>query len=87
MAYIVKSPVKGYRGVSAGVVFVDGVGKTENAWVADWLKNRGYSVSEETEDVSVEDIPKSGNSAKKGSSKKAGPKESAETEEGSKKDA
>ncbi|MGE5494609.1 MAG: hypothetical protein ACM3S4_04840 [Burkholderiales bacterium] len=45
--YIVKSPVEGYSGISAGVQFKDGVGKTDNKRAAEWLASKGYKVTEE----------------------------------------
>lgn len=45
--YIVKSPVDGYNGMSAGVQFKDGVGITQNANSAEWLKKKGYSVKKD----------------------------------------
>lgn len=45
--FIVKSPVEGYGGISAGVQFKDGVGETDNKNVADWFKSKGYEVTEE----------------------------------------
>lgn len=47
MTYIVKSPVEGFNGLSAGVQFTGGVGKTSNENAADWLKSHGYQVTEE----------------------------------------
>jgi hypothetical protein len=50
MPYIVKSPVEGYSGISAGVQFKDGVGQTANTAAADWLKSHGYEVAEKQAD-------------------------------------
>ena len=47
MVYIVKSPVEGYKGSSAGVEFVNGIGKTDDPRVAEWLEKKGYSVTKE----------------------------------------
>ena len=44
--YIVKSPVEGYSGISAGVQFKDGVGTTDNPNAAAWLRSKGYEVAE-----------------------------------------
>lgn len=50
MKYAIKSPVEGYAGISAGVRFKDGVGVTDNPKAADWLKSKGYEVTEEKPD-------------------------------------
>ena len=41
---------KSYTGVTAGVAFVDGEGKTDNQWKADWFLENGYKVEEIKED-------------------------------------
>ena len=40
----IKSPVKGYSGITAGVAFLDGVGQTTNAYLIRWFKEHGYTV-------------------------------------------
>lgn len=47
---IIKSPNPQYTGVSASLPFVKGEAKTEDPWLIDWFKNRGYEVVEEKED-------------------------------------
>ena len=42
---------KGYTGVTAGVAFVDGEGKTDSQWIADWFLENGYEVEKLKEDV------------------------------------
>ncbi len=44
------SPNKGYCGISATVVFVNGVGETENEHLIRWFKEKGYEVKEEKEE-------------------------------------
>jgi arsenate reductase-like glutaredoxin family protein len=44
---IIKSPNSKYNGVSASLPFVNGEAKTENKWLIEWFKNRGYEVTEE----------------------------------------
>jgi hypothetical protein len=41
------SPNKQYTGISAGVVFSQGVGETTNEYLIDWFKKRGYDVEED----------------------------------------
>ena len=47
MGYIVRSPVRNYSGVTAGVQFSNGVGRTDDPYVADWMREKGYEVSKE----------------------------------------
>ena len=42
---------KGYTGVTAGVAFVNGEGKTDSQWIADWFLENGYEVEKLKEDV------------------------------------
>lgn len=41
------APNKQYSGLSAGVVFVNGVGETDKVPVLDWFREHGYQVEEE----------------------------------------
>lgn len=41
------SPNKQYTGISAGIVFSQGVGETTNEYLIDWFKKRGYDVEED----------------------------------------
>lgn len=43
----IQAPVKGYTGIIAGIPFVNGIGETENKWVIQWFKRKGYKVIEE----------------------------------------
>ena len=54
------APNKGYAGKIAGVSFVNGEGKTENEWLIQWFKNKGYKVVEEKklEDLTVSELRK-----------------------------
>jgi hypothetical protein len=45
--YIVKSPVDNYNGISASVQFSNGVGTTDSDNTAEWLRRKGYKVTEE----------------------------------------
>ena len=42
---------KSYTGVTAGVAFVNGEGKTDRQWIADWFLENGYEVKKLKEDV------------------------------------
>lgn len=44
---IIKSPNKDYTGISAGVTFVKGEAKTDDKWLIQWFKNKGYEVIED----------------------------------------
>lgn len=46
--FIIKTPVKGYTGVSFGVPFANGEGKTIDPWLVQRFKESGYEVTEET---------------------------------------
>ena len=41
---IVKAPVEGYTGTTAGVDFKNGVGQATDTWVLGWLTAHGYQV-------------------------------------------
>lgn len=43
----IQTPVKGYTGIIAGIPFVNGIGETENKWVIQWFKRKGYKVIKE----------------------------------------
>lgn len=43
----IKSPNPKYNGVSASLHFVNGEAETEDKWLVEWFKNRGYEVEEE----------------------------------------
>ncbi len=62
MKYKVKAPVPGYCGISAGVAFVNGEGITENAHLAEWFEERGYSV-ERLKAVKEQEHPPAGEPA------------------------
>ncbi|WP_034262314.1 hypothetical protein [Bacillus sp. J33] len=42
----IKSPNPKYTGVSASLQFVNGEAETEDTWLIEWFKNRGYKVEE-----------------------------------------
>ncbi|MGZ9829952.1 hypothetical protein ACXYTP_23850 [Tsukamurella ocularis] len=50
MSAVVKTPVKGYNGIVAGVTFTDGVGETDNAAALAYFKSQGYDVSAKKDD-------------------------------------
>lgn len=43
---IIKAPNKDYTGISAGVSFVKGEGKTDDKWKIEWFKRKGYEIVE-----------------------------------------
>ncbi|WP_338788807.1 hypothetical protein [Metabacillus sp. FJAT-53654] len=43
----IKSPNPQYTGVSASLPFVKGEAKTDNPWLVEWFKNKGYEVVED----------------------------------------
>ena len=48
------APVKNANGRYASVMFVDGVGYTDNPMLIDWFINHGYEVEEETKETPVD---------------------------------
>lgn len=46
---VIKAPNEDYAGVSAGVAFLKGVGRTDNPYLIGWFRSHGYEV-EETKD-------------------------------------
>jgi len=42
----IQTPVKGYTGIIAGIPFVNGIGETEDRWVIQWFRRKGYKVIE-----------------------------------------
>lgn len=49
--YNIKGP-KGYTRALAGIIFVDGEGRTEDKWLAAWFSGReGFTVTEEAEEA------------------------------------
>lgn len=50
MSAVVKTPVKGYNGIVAGVTFTDGVGETDNAAALAYFTSQGYDVSAKKDD-------------------------------------
>lgn len=52
------APNKDYNGVSATVPFFKGVGETSDAYLTEWFKAHGYTVTEdEPENILTEDTP------------------------------
>jgi len=51
----VYAPNKDYNGVSAGVVFVNGVGETSDPYLLNWFKEKGYKVEEQKPKKSSEE--------------------------------
>lgn len=47
----VYAPNKHYTGISANVVFKDGVGETSDPHLLNWFKSRGYAVEEDPKKV------------------------------------
>ena len=49
--YSIKGP-NGYTRALAGIIFVDGEGRTEDKWLAAWFSGReGFTVTEEVEEA------------------------------------
>ena len=42
------TPIKDVNGIYASVLFVNGVGETDNLALIEWFKNHGYKVEEST---------------------------------------
>lgn len=45
----IKSPNPNYNGNSASLQFVNGEAETDNKWLLEWFKNKGYTVEESNE--------------------------------------
>jgi hypothetical protein len=45
----IKSPNPNYNGVSASLHFVNGEADTDDKWLIEWFKNKGYMVEEAAE--------------------------------------
>ena len=45
----INAPNKEYTGISASVYFINGTGETENPYLVEWFKEKGYEVIENTE--------------------------------------
>ncbi|OHX38834.1 hypothetical protein [Cytobacillus oceanisediminis] len=45
----IKSPNPNYNGNSASLLFVNGEAETDNKWLLEWFKNKGYTVEESNE--------------------------------------
>ncbi len=67
MPYIIKAPVANYGGVTAGVQFTNGVGKTDSDYIADWMRGKGYEVSEEAPPEPPKEPKGKGGKTKEGS--------------------
>ena len=54
------APNRGYTGKIASVSFINGEGETEDKWLIQWFKNKGYKVMEEKklEDFTVSELRK-----------------------------
>lgn len=50
MAQII-APNKDYTGESASVTFVKGVGETSDAYLIEWFKEHGYTVTEDEDEA------------------------------------
>ncbi len=51
------APNKQYTGVSAGVVFVNGAGETDNPALIIWFKEKGYIVETQEDSGGETEIP------------------------------
>jgi hypothetical protein len=45
----IKSPNPNYNGNSASLLFINGEAETDNNWLIEWFKNKGYTVEESKE--------------------------------------
>lgn len=54
MKYIIVAPNKNYNRRISDVVFVDGIARTEDPWMASWFKGRGFQIKEVKEVKEVE---------------------------------
>lgn len=85
MAKII-APNRDYNGESATVVFVDGIGQTDDPWLISWFKSSGYEVEgakPEEEPAEDEEFPKhvgGGNYELSDGSKVKGKEKAAEAE-------
>ena len=58
--YNIKGP-KGYTRALAGIIFIDGEGRTEDKWLAAWFSGReGFTVTEEVEEAEQPETRKKG---------------------------
>ncbi|MBU8768698.1 hypothetical protein [Cytobacillus oceanisediminis] len=64
----IKSPNPNYNGNSASLLFVNGEAETDNKWLLEWFKNKGYTVE-------VSNEPKQKNSGKTKAKKPEGKKD------------
>jgi len=59
------APNKGYTGVKAGVSFLNGEGETNDKWLIQWFKSKGYKIEQVYEKTieakEVEPTPKNEN--------------------------
>lgn len=53
------SPVKNYNGMSAGISFRDGEGKTDSLYLIEWFKKHGYKVVDEEKETKSEEKSRS----------------------------
>ncbi|MBE6058234.1 Rho termination factor N-terminal domain-containing protein [Clostridium sp.] len=60
--YKILAPNKEYTGISASVSFIKGEGITEDKWLVDWFKNKGYEVINEDVEEDVEEDKEEGTS-------------------------
>lgn len=51
---VIKAPNKQYSGMSAGVVFVRGIGQTEDERIIKWFRQHGYEIEEPKEEPKEE---------------------------------
>lgn len=54
----INAPNKEYTGISASVYFINGAGETENPYLVEWFREKGYEVIENTEDEVADEKPK-----------------------------
>lgn len=52
------APNQQYNGLSAGVMFVNGVGETDNPHLLEWFESKGYTVEHAEPEQEEEQTPK-----------------------------
>lgn len=53
--YIVETPIPNYCGIGAGgIQFANGKAEVNDAWVANWYKEKGYKVTEKGDKFNVD---------------------------------
>lgn len=51
---IIKAPVSGYTGISAGVRFEKGIGHTDDPAKIEWFRKKGYIIEDKEQEAKTE---------------------------------